>query len=276
MNEKLSLIKSLEKIDSTFLDEYYERRKNRRKKRNITIKYGTVAASVVLLATLSICSVGLMNIPQNDVESHTGIDVSAGESTDSLQSTDSAVSVTDTISENKAPELSYEIAISNDYAIPTDAASMLEEADLVVEGVYDGTVSTYATKLGQIISVGKISNLKVVKGGVSENELEISFYGGSMSVYEYMTQISTERAENMGFDELSEEEAKTKYIGVPLDKYAANPNEETSYMFFLSYDEETGEYFVVCDAYGMKEVNENGEVWNIDSSEFEALYKDRP
>ena len=44
-------------------------------------------------------------------------------------------------------------------------------------------------------------------------------------------------------------------------------------MFLLSYDESTGEYFVACDGYGVREISADGTgVWNPDTEEFEPYF----
>lgn len=171
------------------------------------------------------------------------------------------------------PELSYEVQQSNDYVIPTDLASMIEAVDLVIVGTYDGTVSTYATEIGQIISIGRVSDFQIIKGETSYETKEISFYGGALPVSEFMKYARPDISAKRGYDKLTKFEADTKYVGVPVTKYSANPIEGTTYMFLLSYDESTGEYFVACDGYGVREVSEDGTgVWNPDTEEFEPFF----
>lgn len=181
---------------------------------------------------------------------------------------------TDNISviENEIPELSYEIPYSCDYVISTDQKSMFEAADVVIEGIYDGTISTSATEIGQIISVGKISHIKMIKGSeISEKELKISYYGGVLKVSDFLKQVGPEYSLNYRFENLTEDEADNKYIGIKPNEFSANPKQGLKYLIFLAYDEITGEYFVLCDGYGIREINNYGEVWNIDLSEFEKI-----
>lgn len=175
--------------------------------------------------------------------------------------------------ENEMPELSYEIPYSCDYAISTDQKSMLEAADAVIEGIYDGTISTYATETGQIISVGRISNIQIIKGEgeITEKELNISYYGGALTVSEFLKQVGPEHSLKYGFETSTLDEADNRYIGMKPNEFSAKPKQGLKYLIFLSYDEITGEYFVLCDGYGIREINNDGEVWNIDLSGFEKI-----
>ena len=171
------------------------------------------------------------------------------------------------------PELSYEVQQANDYVIRTDLLSMIKAVDLVIVGTYDGTVSTYATGIGQIISIGRVSDFQIVKGETSYEAKEISFYGGALPVSEFMKYVRPDISANRGFDKLTKLEADTKYVGVPITQYSANPVKGTKYMYLLSYDKSTGEYFVACDGYGVREISTDGTgVWNPDTEEFEPFF----
>ena len=94
-----------------------------------------------------------------------------------------------------------------------------------------------------------------------------------MPVSEFMKYVSPDISANRGFDKLTKLEADTKYVGVPVTQYSANPIEGTRYMFLLSYDESTGEYFIACDGYGVREISADGTgVWNPDTEEFEPYF----
>jgi len=172
------------------------------------------------------------------------------------------------------PEITYQIGGGvSDYTIPTDLTSMIEEVDLVIVGMYDGTLSTYATEIGQIYSIGRVSDYYILKGEASLEPKEITFYGGALPISEFMKYVRPDISANRGFDKLTKLEADTKYVGVPVTQYSANPIEGTRYMFLLSYDESTGEYFVACDGYGAREISTDGTgVWNPDTEEFEPFF----
>ena len=174
------------------------------------------------------------------------------------------------------PELSYEVQQSNDYNIPTDLKSMIEAVDLVIVGTYDGTVSTYATEIGQIYSFGKVSDFYILKGDVSLGSIEITFHGGSLPVSEFMKYVRPDISEKCGFDKLTKYEADTKYIGIPSTKYSVNPLETYTYLFLLNYDDENNVYVVSCDAYGVRHVTKDAnrnkyEVWNPDTESYEVM-----
>ena len=171
------------------------------------------------------------------------------------------------------PELSYEVQHSNDYNISTDLLPMIDAVDLVIVGTYDGTVSTYATETGQIYSIGRVSDFYILKGEASLEPKEISFYGGALPVSEFMKYVRPDISAKHGYDKLTKFEADTKYVGVPVTQYSANPIKGTRYMFLLSYDESIDSYFVACDGYGVREISEDGTgVWNPDTEEFEPYF----
>lgn len=171
------------------------------------------------------------------------------------------------------PELSYEVQHSSDYNIPTDLLPMIDAVDLIIVGTYDGTVSTYATETGQIYSIGRISDFYILKGEASLETKEITFYGGALPVSEFMKYVRPDISANRGFDKLTKLETDTKYVGVPVTQYSANPVEGTRYMFLLSYDDSTGEYFIACDGYGVREISAGGTgVWDPDTEEFEPYF----
>lgn len=284
-------------IDVKFLDEYYVQRDKRDKKRNIIRKVSGMAASflaIVILSGVLVMSPLFRNTStDNPLDTgNDGRDTSYGEDTGSHTDTSHGTDILDqnndpennmgnNVSRDEhvvleQPELSYALPYASDYAIPTDWASMMEAVDIVVEGTYEGDVSTYVTDIGQIITIGKISDLKFVKGGVTDSKsLNISFYGGVLTVSEFRKQAADHLSAKYGFDKMTEEEAETKYIGVPTHERIAGPCEGLRYMIFLSYNKPTGEYFVVCDGYGMRQMNSEGKVWNIDKSEFEEIkYKE--
>lgn len=205
-------------------------------------------------------------IKENDSNEITPLDTTHDNST--AESTHIADTVQGTNVER--PELTYELSVSCDYAIPTDLESMMRSVDIVVEGTYEGTVSTYITEIGQIISVGKLSNLSFLKGA-GQDELNISFYGGVTTVSQYIDMVSPSQSAKHGFDKLTKEEADEKYIGTPIYAYSANPQIGLKYLVLLSYDVSNDEYFVACDGYGCRELNNEGQAWNIDTSKFEDI-----
>ena len=171
------------------------------------------------------------------------------------------------------PELTYEVQQSDDYNIPTDLLPMIEAVDLVIVGTYDGTVSTYATETGQIYSIGRVSDFYILEGETSLEPKEITFYGGALPVSEFMEYANPDISAKRGFDKLTKLEADTKYVGVPVTQYSAVPVKGTKYMYLLSYDESTGEYFVACDGYGVREISADGMgVWNPDTEKFEPYF----
>lgn len=180
-----------------------------------------------------------------------------------------------TVDESDIPKLSYEISYNMDYATATDPESLFEAADVVIEGIFGNVISTYATEDGRIISVGRIHDINIMKGEkyITGEDLKISYYGGIMSISEYKEQIYSTISLKRGYDKLTKEEADKQYIGYSKDKCYVNPKQGSKYLIFLSYNKEDGEYFVLCDGYGMREINNEGKVWNIDSSEYEEFYK---
>lgn len=172
------------------------------------------------------------------------------------------------------PEITYQIGGGvSDYTIPTDLTSMIEEVDLVIVGTYEETLSTYATEIGQIYSIGRVRDFYTLKGEVQDERLEICFHGGVMPVSEYMKYVKSEIIVKHGFDRLTKFEADTRYIGEALTGYSANPKQAEKYVFLLNFDEQSDSYFVSCNGYGVREISEDGiGVWNPDTEECEQFF----
>ena len=123
MNNKNILTDKLGEIDSKFLDEYYDRRRRRGKRRKNRIKYCSIAASVMFVITISLAATIPMfhNIP---VENPAGTSNGVIDNTESsTYNTDSSNDNTDAnpdnpIKDNNKPDYSdYTVvyADENDY-----------------------------------------------------------------------------------------------------------------------------------------------------------------
>lgn len=142
MNNKNILTDKLGEIDSKFLDEYHDRRNCRALRRKNVMKYCSIAASMMLVITISIATMLPMfrNTPAgNHVDTSTGV-------IDNTDNNDNANSNTDNpINDNNKPDYS-------DYTVIYAKDEGYRLGDIVEsEDVY------YPQELGEIVYYGDFS-----------------------------------------------------------------------------------------------------------------------
>lgn len=226
-------------------------------------------ASLVLVIGVGVISIMHFNIGNNNkvppninVLEHPVASGSADDETNVAPNTDVSI-----VEDQK---VSYEISYSCDY-IWTSVEDLYENADLVIIGTYKETKNTYYAKdYGRLISTGVVEAETVVKGNLIDMNFEIEYYGGIMSVSDFINQNGKEVTKQFVSDNLEEQEVKERYIGEKSGT-SVNAREGHKYLMFLNYDKDTDHYFVGSDGYGMREVNNEGKVWNIDSSKYEQI-----
>ena len=98
-----------------------------------------------------------------------------------------------------------------------------------------------------VIQIRSALEQAAIKAG--RDPKEITFYGGALPVSEFMKYADSDISAKRGFDKLSKLEADTKYVGVPITQYSANPVKGTKYVYLLSYDETTGKIKITKGKY---------------------------
>lgn len=188
--------------------------------------------------------------------------------------TDDTISTNVVEVENVVPNLYYTLEYAPDYVIPTDINSMYSFADVVVKATYTERVSIGIKHNIPIpITTGKVEIKDVLKGEINDSVTEINYYGGYVTVWDYVNKMGREVSEKCGLNNISKEEAMKRYIGIEFNERSVKASVNKQYLLFLSYDDNTKEYFVLCDGYGMRELNNMGEAWNIDLSDYESIKK---
>ena len=169
--------------------------------------------------------------------------------------------------------MSYDIPYSSDY-IWTSVEDLYKNADLVIIGDYKETKDTYYAKdRGRLITSGTVEIETVIKGDLTEMSFEteeIEYYGGKMSVSEFIKQNGKEVTKQYVNDNFEEQEVRERYIG-EKSSTSVNAKEGHKYLIFLNYDKDSDRYFVCSDGYGMRELNDEGKAWNPDLATFENI-----
>ncbi len=167
-------------------------------------------------------------------------------------------------------ELDYEIDLESDYyaMYPED---LYEIADLVISAKYLKNVETYVTDYGRIASIAEFEINNIFKGQFEPETIHVQYYGGSVSIEEYMKNQPGGTAEKLGVDKLTAEEMKGKTVGYFKTPTTVNAITGSNYLCYLSYDENMDTYIVMADAHGMRMANENNEFFSPISQEYEAI-----
>ena len=120
-----------------------------------------------------------------------------------------------------------------------------------------------------ISSAVKINEIK--KGEIeTEEPLTISYYGGMVTVAQIVSKVPSERLEKYGWLNMTKEEQQSFVITWSTSFVSTDLKEGETYLLFLC-ENEYG-YFVMCDSYGARRINEDGMVYNPDT----RLYEDMP
>lgn len=144
--------------------------------------------------------------------------------------------------------MKHTITRNADY-IATAPKDMFEIADAVVEGTFKEPIGSYVSETSFPVTQRTFAPANIYKGNVNDEEITVEYYGGSVPMSSYLASLTEEQIEKRGIDYSAEEIAKMSVSYKP-SKEAVSINEEDTYMLFLSYDQESGRYFILCDAYG--------------------------
>ena len=229
-------------------------------------------ASLALAIGIGVVSVMHFNIDNNNKPplntnalQNTGMSGITGNETNNTPNSNSTII--------EAPKVSYDIPYSSDY-IWTSVEDLYKNADLVIIGDYKETKDTYYAKdRGRLITSGTVEIETVIKGDLTEMSFEteeIEYYGGKMSVSEFIKQNGKEVTKQYVNDNFEEQEVRERYIG-EKSSTSVNAKEGHKYLIFLNYDKDSDRYFVCSDSYGMRELNDEGKAWNPDLAAFENI-----
>lgn len=180
------------------------------------------------------------------------------------------ISETNNLVTNKAD---YQIIRKSDYKSikPKD---LYKDADLVIEGNYIKDNKCYVTDYSAIVTEAKFEVSKVIKGNYTSNNININYYGGIVSVGEYMKSQTKEQLAKKGISNLSTAQLSDQTIECLTEDAKVDVNTKDSYIIFLSYDAEKDYYFVLSDGYGMRKLANNEEIYNPDTKTFDIRVMD--
>lgn len=167
-------------------------------------------------------------------------------------------------------ELPIGSSVLSDINIPITTESLWENADLVVIGEFLGTDGTEVTENMQFISDGRVKINEIKKGEIeTEEPLTIAYYGGMVTVAQIVSKVPSERLEKYGWLNMTKEEQQNFVITWSTSFVSTDLKEGETYLLFLC-ENEYG-YFVMCDAYGARLVNEEGKAYNVSTKLYEEI-----
>lgn len=159
----------------------------------------------------------------------------------------------------------YKVGYHADYS-DTLVPDLYSNADLVVFGTYQGDLACAAVGGSRIETTGQFNVMQVMKGNCALGNIEIVFNGGTVSLSEYLQFMSESQIEKYGFDS-PEFQSQVESISMEGDSLA-NMEVGKTYVIFINYNEANEKYYVMSDAYGARETNNDGGLYNPDTHSF--------
>ncbi|MBE6616870.1 MAG: hypothetical protein E7627_02825 [Ruminococcaceae bacterium] len=157
-----------------------------------------------------------------------------------------------------------------DICIPITTEGLFENADLVVIGEFLGTDGTEVTENMQFISDGRVNINEIKKGEIeTEEPLTISYYGGMVTVAHIVSKVPSERLEKYGWLSMTKEEQQNFVVTYSSSLTSADLVEGETYLLFLAQNEYG--YFVMCDSYGARRINNEGQAYNVSTRLYEEI-----
>lgn len=154
------------------------------------------------------------------------------------------------------------VSVMSDYLAiyPEDLYS---KSKLVVVGKYEKKGDSYVGLSNTAKTVYTFSVEKVLKGDCSKDEINIGIDGGTVSLKEYINNLSSEQIKKQGLENV---DPTDKYIRFNLTDETSNKNRSTnsnieigkSYVLFLDYDSyNKTDYIAMSNYYGVLELDNN-------------------
>lgn len=166
-------------------------------------------------------------------------------------------------------EADFQIGAAADYNIEK-VEDLYKEAELVIVGSYIKDNKCYITGPKAITTNAEFEVKEVLKGEYNSNKIDISYYGGTMLLGEYIECQTEDQLRKKGWDKLSKDELANKTISYSVDETGVNVLKNKEYVIFLKYSKEKGAYAVLSDGYGMREVSEDNKMYNLDTKTFDT------
>lgn len=167
----------------------------------------------------------------------------------------------------------YQVTRKSDYK-STKPEDLYKDADLVIEGKYVKDNKCYVTDYSAIVTEAKFEVSKVIKGNYTSKNININYYGGTVSVGEYIKNQTAEQIAKKGISDLSTAQLSNQTVEYIVEDAKIDANTKDNYIIFLSYNAENNYYFVLSDGYGMRKLSNNKEMYNLDTKTFETKVTD--
>ena len=162
----------------------------------------------------------------------------------------------------------YPISSAADYAIRTWPQELYKHADLVIRGKLIKKNKSWVEDSHMVYTSDKFEVLEVLKETYNSKEIDIIYQGGVVPLKEFVAKLDEASRIKFGVNTLTEEEIEQK----TFEESSLKVYQDAEYIIFLSYDEEKG-YFVMCDAYGMRETK-GGKIYNLNTKTFDTKIMD--
>lgn len=171
--------------------------------------------------------------------------------------------------EKENEQYNYTIYSNTDY-IATKPNDIYKYADLVIVGNYKQTNRNYIGNIQAVVTESKFSVKDVLKGTYDKNEIIINYYGGTVSLEEYVKSLSEQQIEKRGLNLLNERQIKQGTVSYDVGRTKVDINNRNDdYLIFLSYDKESDIYFVLADGYGMRKLSDDNKIFDLDMNSYD-------
>ena len=186
-----------------------------------------------------------------------------------MDCTEEAIQSADTTVAGSDNEITYKeiqtVGRKADY-VSIDLKEIFADADVVVCVKYPRETETYISNGDLPTTESEFEVIDIIKGNVPGNKIRFSYYGGTVSLYEYISQM-TEEEKKKGFDKYSEEEARQIGVTYVNEESGVSFEPDKEYFVCLGFDKVSQRYFVMAEANGMSEIID-GRVYNHRSNEW--------
>lgn len=170
---------------------------------------------------------------------------------------------------NSIDEANHQIYAHSDYKA-INPKDLYDLADLVIVGKYSKANKSYVKDAASIVTESTFEVSKVIKGDYSSKNININYYGGKVTLGEYVKTQTKEQLQKKGLSNLSTEQLSRETVELVIENSSVQVSNNEEYIIFLSYDKEDDYYFVLCDGYGMRKLSGNQEIYNLDTKTFDT------
>ena len=157
--------------------------------------------------------------------------------------------------------------------IAVELDDMMEHADLVVRGTYLGeTDGRPQIVFGMPLSYGQLEVAQILKGSC-DDILTFSYLGGEVNLRDVLNEMEKRESwPDSWFKSLKSSDPKNNRIYRAVDgPHIVHPKVGKEYLVFLVYNK-TESYMLCSDVYSFREINEDGQVYNPITKNYDTIY----